>query len=82
MALYPSLDIDKVIETVWEMIRKSEIVLEGVNFEELRLVYLAIVKDNGELTKAGIEDLCPKRKQKMDRKPMMTGRAANSMTER
>ena len=47
MALYPSLDIDKVIETVWEMIRKSEIVLEGVNFEELRLVYLAIVKDNG-----------------------------------
>ena len=44
VVLYPCLDIDKVIKTVGEMTKKSEIILEGVNFEELGL-YLAIAKD-------------------------------------
>ncbi|MCP3892049.1 MAG: hypothetical protein GY702_24745, partial [Desulfobulbaceae bacterium] len=43
VALYPSLDIEKVTEVVADMIKESKVTLEGVNFEELGL-YLATTK--------------------------------------
>ena len=81
VALYPSLDIDEVAEVVGEMVRKSDIELEGVNYEELCL-YLAVTKDEKQLKEKGIEDLCPKRKQKLGRKPTLAGQAVTSEIDR
>ena len=81
VALYPSLDIDEVAEVVGEMVKKSDIELEGVNYEETSL-YLAIMKDDKQLKDKGIKDLCPTRKQKLGRKPTLTGQAITSEKDR
>ena len=81
VALYPSLDIDEVAEVVGEMVKKSDIELEGVNYEETSL-YLAIMKDDKQLKDKGIKDLCPTRKQKLGRKPTLTGQAITSDKDR
>ena len=81
IALYPSLNIEKVTEVVADMINESNVTLEGVNYEETGL-YLAITRTSDELARAGIEDLCPRRKQKLGRKPTITGQATNNIDER
>ena len=62
VALYPSLNIEKVTEVVADMIKKSSVTLEGVDYDEIAL-YLALTKNNEELTLASIDDICPKRKK-------------------
>ena len=81
VALYPSLDIELVAEVVKEMIIKSEVTIEGVDYEEVGL-YIAVSYEKEELEKAGIQDMCPKRKQKQGRKPTMTGQAVSNATAR
>ena len=81
VALYPSLDIKKVTDVVADMIKESNVTLEGVNYEEAGL-YLAITRDSEDLARAGIEDLCPRRKQRLGRKPTLTGQATSNVTDR
>ena len=81
VALYPSLDIDEVAEVVREMVKKSDIELAGVNYQELGL-YLAVTKEEKYLKDKGMEDLCPKRKQRLGRKPTLTGQAVTNEKDR
>ena len=37
VALYPSLDINSVVKVIGDMIVKSEMKLEGINYEEVVL---------------------------------------------
>ena len=81
VALYPSLDVDKVVEIIGEMVVKSEVQLKGIDYEEVGL-YIAIHKNQNELRDIGIQRLCPKRKNKQGRKPNITGQAAASQADR
>jgi len=81
VALYPSLDIDEVTEVIGEMIKKTDVTLEGVDYKEIGL-YLAITKDTKYLEDVGIQGLCPKRRQKLGRKPTLTGQAATNLVDR
>ena len=81
VSLYPSLDVELAAEVVKEMIINSEVTIEGIYYEEVGL-YIAISYEKEELEKAGLHDMCPKRKQKQGRKPTMTGQAASNATTR
>ena len=81
VALYPSLDIDSVVKVIGEMIIKSEIKLEGINYEEVGL-YLSIHRKQDELKELGLQRICPKRKRKQGRPPTLTGQAAANPSDR
>jgi hypothetical protein len=71
-ALYPSLDLDFTIEKVTEEFHRSEVKIEGVDYEELGL-YLSLHRSEAYLHEKGIEDHCPKRKNKVGAPPKITG---------
>ena len=81
IALYPSLNVERVADVVGEMIKESEIKLEGVDYEEVGM-YLAICKESKDLEALKIQELCPKRKHKQGRKPTLTGQAVSNPTDR
>ena len=81
IALYPSLNVERVADVVAEMIQNSEIKLEGIDYIEVGM-YLAICKDSKELEELKIQELCPKRKHKQGRKPTLTGQATSNPIDR
>ena len=81
VALYPSLDIDSVVKVIGEMIMKSEVKLDGIDYEEVGL-YLSIHRKQDELKGLGLQRICPKRKHKQGRPPTLTGQAAANPSDR
>jgi len=81
VALYPSLNIDSVVEVIGEMITQSEVKFEGIDFDELGL-YLSIHKNQEELKDLGLQRMCPKRRHKKGRPPTLTGQAAANPLDR
>ena len=73
-ALYPSLDIDCVIENVGKMIVESEIDVKGLDMQELGL-YLSLTRDRQYLEDRGIASWCPTRRTHLGRKPKITAHA-------
>ena len=73
-ALYPSLDIDSVIESIGKMIMDSEIDIKGVDMQELGL-YLSLTRERKYLEDRGIASWCPSRRTHLGRKPKITAHA-------
>ena len=71
-ALYPSLDIDFTVEKVCEVLYESAVKFEGVDYKELGL-YLSLVKNDDELRRMGLLDVCPKRRYRRGPRPNITG---------
>ena len=70
-ALYPSIHIEDAIQVVCEEFMKAEVVVNGVDYEELGL-YLALCMEGDELTRNGVGEVCPTRAHNA-RKPEITG---------
>ena len=70
--LYPSLDIDFVVEKVCEVLFDSSVKYEGMNYKELGL-YLSLVKTDEELQQMGLHTACPKRRHRRGPRPNITG---------
>lgn len=70
-SMYPSLDVEVVIEVVGEEFAKSKLQICNVDLEEVGL-YLALNKGTKFLNDYGLSEVCPKRKSNR-RKPLMTG---------
>ena len=81
VALYPSLDIDNVVRVIGEMIVKSDVKLEGINFDEVGL-YISIHRTQEEIKELGLQEVCPKRKRRQGRPPTLTGQAAANPLDR
>ena len=71
-ALYPNLHLDFTIEKAAEEFQESEVEIEGVDYEELGL-YLSLHTDETFLRDKGIEDFCPKRRNRVGAPPKITG---------
>ena len=70
-SLYPSLDIQLVIDVVGEEFDRSDIKIEGVEYDEVGL-YISLNKNSEYIDRVNLSEYCPKRKRRR-RKPMMTG---------
>ena len=73
-SLYPSLDIDMVIDIVAEEFYKSELQICNIDYEEVGL-YVAINKGMEYVENHGLSQICPKRRSNR-RKPIITGSGA------
>ncbi|KAL8613584.1 hypothetical protein ACOMHN_022003 [Nucella lapillus] len=76
-ALYPSLDVGFTAEIVAKEYRESQFEIEGIDYREVGL-YLAISKTERELENLGLLEFCPRRKTKLGRPPVITGKATTS----
>ena len=79
-ALYPSLDINFTAEIVSKEFYENEYELEGIDVEEVGL-YLGIEMSEKEQEEKGIRKFCCQRKNKMGRKPLITGQATTSNSQ-
>ena len=79
-ALYPSLDLSFTIEKVCTMFRESEVVFEGVDYEEVGL-YISLHKNLEELKELGLEDVCPTRQKNKGRPPTITSSGSKKKKE-
>ena len=66
-ALYPSMEINEVVQAVKEMIEQSEKQIESVDWNELSR-YLAVTLSKEEIEKEGLQHVLPKRKSNNNRK--------------
>ena len=53
-ALYPSLDIDFTINTVFEFFETSDVVIHGVDYEEMGL-YISLNRTIGQIRHLGLK---------------------------
>ena len=79
-SLYPNLDIFFTIEVVAEEYTRSEIKIEGVDYEEIGL-YIALNRSKTYIENHGLSEYCPTRKRKKN-KPKMTGSGSAKTKEK
>ena len=53
-ALYPSLDIDFTISTICEFFEASDVVIHGINYEEMSL-YISLNRTISQIRNLGFE---------------------------
>lgn len=70
-ALYPSLDVDFTIQVVCDFFETSDVVIHGVNYEDIEL-YIRLNRTVEQIRNLGLEKVCPKRKAKGGNKPTIT----------
>ena len=70
-ALYPSLDIEFTIDKVCEVLSKSDLEIDGVDYEEVGL-YLALNLTNEQINRSGLAGVCPTRRSRGGRAPTIT----------
>ena len=70
--LYPSLDIEHILDIVCQEFVQQKIRIKGIDFEELGL-YLALNTEKEALELLGLKEVCPTRVTNVGRKPEITG---------
>ena len=70
-SLYPNLDITSVIEVVGQEFYVSDLVIEGVDYEEVGL-YIALGRSREYIRKKKLTAVCPTRRSNRN-KPLITG---------
>ena len=72
-ALFPSIEIDRSAEVVYELMMESEIVYGNICDDEMTR-YAAVVFDNDTIQKYGLQDYVMRRKSNHGVKPTVVGR--------
>ena len=75
-SLYPSLDMESSIYIVCEKFYQSDICIKNIDYEELGL-YLRLNSEPTQLENLTLTDVCPTRKTKFGRPPVITGSGIN-----
>lgn len=70
-ALYPSLDIDFTISKVCEVFKESDVLVSGVDYDELGL-YLRLTRSNDDINTLLLADVCPTRRSNRGQYPTIT----------
>ena len=75
-ALFPSIEIERTADAVFEVMCEADIKYRNINVLELAR-YLAVVLKQEEITKYNLEDLVMRRRTNLGRKPLITGQEMN-----
>ena len=70
-ALYPSLDITFTIDVVCEFFETSEVVIHGIDYDEVGL-YISLNRTIDQIRNLGLEEVCPTRIGKRGTRPTIT----------
>ena len=79
-ALYPSLDIAFTIKTVCEVFETSDVIILGVDYEELGL-YVSLNRTAEEIQAIGLEAFCPTRARRRGARPTITSSGSAAKKE-
>ena len=81
VSLYPSLNIESSIEIVKRTFIESNLIIEGINDEDLGL-YISLNLSQEEIDKNRWKSYCPIRKGRRGQRPTMTGNATSSSMQK